>query len=91
MAYVVCDVHAGLRESEATVSVEDVDGKTAFLRIEKEFLMNKGGRNYLPVGVIHKNLEGQTLIELPHEADSGVNRLWVDSDQVLEAKERAPV
>jgi hypothetical protein len=83
MAYVKCRVSEGLRPSEATVGVSDLDGSTAFLRVERYFLRQFGSEYYLPIGVVHEDREsGAFLIELPHEADSGVNRVWVPPDSV---------
>jgi hypothetical protein len=76
--YVECEVTSGLRESEVTVSVEGIDGAKAFLRVEGDFVYRPNGQAYLPVGLIHVDRQaGKALIELPHEADSGANRLWV--------------
>ena len=78
MYYVECDVTKGLRESEVTVSIQDVDGAKAFLRVERDFIHQPNGRAYLSIGLIDVDQQaGKALIELPHEADSGVNRLWV--------------
>jgi hypothetical protein len=76
MAYVLCDVQEGLRSTEATVAVRDLEGSTAFLRVDRSFVRQIGDRSYLPVGIIHVDRDA-VLIELPHEADSGVNRVWV--------------
>jgi hypothetical protein len=36
-----------------------------------------GGKNYLSVGIVQVDHQGRrVLVELPREADSGVNRLW---------------
>jgi hypothetical protein len=79
MGYVECVVSEGLRESEATVAVESLEGENVFLRVEKDFL--KGSS--LPVGVVHVDAESKrALIELPHEADSGLNRVWVPMERV---------
>ena len=78
MYYVECGVSGGLRASEATVSIEDIDGARAFLRVERGFIHQPNGQAYLPIGLIYVDQQvGRALIELPHEADSGVNRLWV--------------
>jgi len=83
MAYVACDLAEGLRPSEVTVSIKDLQGNSEFLRVERDFLAEFQGRIYLPIGVIYR--EGkQVLIELPHEADSGTNRLWVDEATIFE-------
>jgi len=37
-----------------------------------------GGKHYLAVGIVQLDYkQKRALIELPHEADSGANRLWV--------------
>jgi hypothetical protein len=78
MIEVLCQTSKGLRESEVTVAVQDVRGNHQFLRVENGFLTNEGGRHYLPVGLVGVDPgKGMALIELPHEADSGANRLWV--------------
>ena len=83
MHYVECEVTGGLRESEVTVSIEGIDGTKAFLRVEKEFIHQPNGQAYLAIGTIHIDQQGgKALIELPHEADSGVNRLWVAANKL---------
>src|SRR5437763_1696918 len=78
MAQVVCEVSPGLRPTERTVAVQDVRGPRQFLRFEEEFLIQEGDRTFLPVGVVGVDEERRVaLIELPHEADSGANRVWV--------------
>ena len=88
MYYVECEVTGGLRESEVTVSIEDVNGARAFLRVEREFIHQPNGQAYLPIGLIHVDQQAdRALIELPHEADSGVNRLWVATRKLKVASE----
>jgi len=78
MAQVICEVSAGLRDSERTVAIRDVHGRKQFLRVEEGFLAPVDSQWYLPVGVVGiDEAKKLALIELPHEADSGVNRLWV--------------
>ena len=87
MTYVVCVESEGLRDSEATVGVLDLDGRRRYLRVEKHFLDRGDGRSYLPVGVVYRDLEGRkALIEFPHEADSGENRVWVDLADLKESR-----
>ena len=71
MPYVLCNVDEGLRPSEITVEVEDHEGHSEFLRVDKDFVKQFDGKSYLPVGIIFREND------LPHEADSGRNRLWV--------------
>jgi hypothetical protein len=88
MAHVVCEVSQGLREAERTVAVKDVHGRSQFLRVPFDFLTQANGRQYLPVGVVHIDPRSKAvLVELPHEADSGANRLWVRAADLLEAIE----
>jgi hypothetical protein len=88
MPYVRCDIGEGLRPSEVTVGVVGRGGRSEFLRVEKTFVKQFGTQHYLPVGLIFKNRvdnEDIALIELPHEADSGANRLWVPVSALREA------
>jgi hypothetical protein len=87
MAQVRCEVSAGLRPSEATVAVADIHGNRQFLRVERDFLNTVGGQTFLPVGVVQDDRQQPwVLIELPHEADSGANRLWVRRESLLPGK-----
>ena len=48
----------------------------------------KEGRFYLTVGIVYWDPKTKAvLIELPHEADSGANRLWVWPADFLELSE----
>ena len=78
MAQVVCEVSPGLRDSEKTASVKDVFNRRLHLRVEDGFITAEGGRHYLPIGVVGiDEAKDLALIELPHESDSGISRLWV--------------
>jgi hypothetical protein len=49
-------------------------------------LVTRDHEQYLPIGVVATDpdpAKKAVLIELPHEADSGVNRLWVPADNLL--------
>lgn len=86
MSLVLCEVKPGLREEEASVAVRDVNGRAQWLRVDKDFVVMRDHAQYLPIGVVatHPDPEKKAiLIELPHEADSGVNRLWVSADHIL--------
>jgi hypothetical protein len=83
MTQVRCEISAGLRPSEATVAVADIPGSRQFLRLERDFLNAVEGQWFLPVGVVQDDRQQPwVLIELPHEADSGLNRLWVRRDHL---------
>jgi len=78
MAQVVCEVSPGLRDSEKTASVKDVFNRRLHLRVEDGFIATEGGQHYLPIGVVGiDDAKDLALIELPHESDSGISRLWV--------------
>lgn len=88
MVQVICESQPGLRASERTASVEDVFGRRQFLRVEEGFLAREGGNYLLPVGVVGiDEAKGMALIELPHESDAGVNRLWVRHGQLRGLRE----
>jgi hypothetical protein len=92
MAYVVCAVSDGLRPSEATVEVLDLEGFPERLRAPRDFVKMIENRWYLPVGIVyHDREQNRVLIELPHEADSGTNRLWVARDSVFDPRPRPEV
>ena len=86
MAKILCsNVSAGLRPSEVVASFVDFHGRTHFIRVEKDFLDEQGGRQFLPVGIVHIDPTTKAvLIELPHEAETGANRLWVRQDKLDE-------
>ena len=92
MARLLCDqVSAGLRPSERTIAVKDIHGRTQFLRVELAFLTHEDGKYWLPVGKVYEDKQREiALVELPQEAESGTNRLWVRFINVLEYAARTP-
>jgi hypothetical protein len=89
MIKILCEqVSRGLREADAILALRDFQGRRHFLQIEKDFLFRRDGKTYLPVGFVHRDAPtGAFLIELPHEAETGVHRLWVSAEKVLDANE----
>jgi hypothetical protein len=89
MLEILCEqVSPGLREADAILTLRDFSGRRHFLQIEKEFLVRRQGRSYLPVGFVHRAAPtGAFLIELPHEAETGAHRLQVSAEKVLDAEE----
>jgi hypothetical protein len=88
MAEVLCEVRAGLRDSERTVAVKDVFNRRHHLRVEEGFITADGGLYYLPIGVVaFDDSKGLALVELPHESDAGINRLWVRQSDLREIVE----
>jgi len=89
MIKILCEqVSPGLREADAILTFRDFHGRRHFLQIEKDFIIRRHGHSYLSVGLVHRDaLTGAFLIELPHEAETGVNRFWVNAEKVLDADE----
>jgi hypothetical protein len=85
MAEVLCaSVGPGMRPSERAVTVRDVRGHSEVMLVEHDFLTVLGDRTYLPVGVCFIDKERDVvLVEFPHEAITGGNRLWVRSKDLL--------
>jgi len=86
MAKLRCEnVSEGLRASDAVATFRDYSGRQHFIRVERDFLDEESGHYYLPVGVVHIDPRTNLVwIELPHEAETGANRLWVTQDQLDE-------
>ncbi len=84
MAKLRCEkVSEGLRASEAVATFRDYRGRRHFIRVERAFLTEEAGHSYLPIGVVHVDPRTNlVLIELPHEAETGANRLWVTQEQM---------
>jgi hypothetical protein len=76
---VECQVSSSDLLDTYIVGVRDaVSKKTHFLRVSKSFVNQDNKKTYLPIGVVRLDYDNQkALIELPREADSGANRLWV--------------
>ena len=89
MAKIRCiSVSDGLRASEAVAGLQDYQGRRHFIRVERDFLSQSNGGNYMPIGIVHVDLRSKAvLIELPHEAETGANRLWVTQEQLDEPVE----
>jgi hypothetical protein len=86
MSKIRCESIAdGLRASEALAIFRDYQGRKHYLRVERDYLSQENGVYFLPVGVVHVDPRTSlVLIELPHEAETGANRLWVNQDQLDE-------
>jgi hypothetical protein len=67
----------GIIESQV-VKVMDSENRANTLRVAKGSLVEKGGKTYLPVGLVRVDRERKcALVELPQEADSGTRRVWL--------------
>jgi hypothetical protein len=72
---------SSLYETEV-VGVRDVTENRLFLRVAQGMVHRSNGKADLPIGIVEVDRrKGRVLIQLPYEADSGANRLWVPLDQ----------
>jgi hypothetical protein len=75
---VECTIAPGFRDDEWSVRVPDENGRRQNLRVNKELVSEKSSKHYLAIGVVEVDYKHKrVLVELPHEADSGANRLWI--------------
>jgi hypothetical protein len=87
MALVLCEVSNGLRAAEATAIVEDFGGRREFIPVDRDFLSEVKGKWYLPIVLLRIDEENEAaLVQLPSEADSGANRLWVKRKDILQPR-----
>jgi hypothetical protein len=78
---VQCKVSEGLTWEDITVSVRDIDGWDQYIHVLPSLVNRENERTYLPVGIINVDRRNErVLVELPTEADSGVNRMWISFD-----------
>jgi hypothetical protein len=64
------------------VGVLDETENRHFLRVARGVVHREGDKAYLPIGIVQVDRSGgRVLIQLPYEADSGANRLWVPLDR----------
>lgn len=91
MALVRCEVTEGPRGGFKTVGVPSIEGHTEYLTIEERFLVRRDNAYLLPVRLIGRDRRFDTvLVQLPVEADSGANRVWVKGNIVAEAPDEVP-
>ncbi len=73
-----CTIAPGFLPAEVAVGVPDEDNRRQDLRVNRNLVSEVGSKHYLAVGIVDLDYrEKRALIELPHEAGSGANRLWV--------------
>jgi hypothetical protein len=91
MALIPCVVTEGPRPNFKAVEVESIEGHTENLSIEDRFLVRRGDNYLLPVRLIGRDRRYNTaLVQLPVEADSGANRVWVKGEIVEGAPDEVP-
>jgi len=91
MALVRCEVNEGPRAGFKAVGVASIEGHTEYLAIEERFLVPRDGSYLLPVRLVGRDRRYHTaLVQLPFEADSGANRVWVRGDSLTDAPDEVP-
>lgn len=91
MALLTCEVTEGPRPGYKTIGIASIEGRTEYLAIEDRFLVPRNGSYLLPVRLIGRDRRYQTaLVQLPVEADSGANRVWVKGDMLTDAPDEVP-
>lgn len=74
---------------ESTVAVPTIRGRNEYLTVPASFVRTIGRRHYLPIAFVQRDREKNALVQLPCEADSGANRVWVAAENFQEAEEVA--
>jgi hypothetical protein len=79
-----CDVSSGgILPDGVTVRISDATGRSQFVQVTRGMINRAGETEYLPVGIVEIDRHTRrVLIELPVEADSGANRMWVGFDDL---------
>lgn len=86
MVLVRCEVHPGVGTVATSVAVRDIGNVQTFLQVDRDFVTQRQGQPYLPVGLVYRDKDkGVALIEFPVEADSGPHRIWVPLASLLES------
>jgi hypothetical protein len=87
-----CEVSEGLLDTDITVCVKDAKGFRQYMHVTPTMVNYYDGKPYLPVGLIQVDHKARrALIELPIEADSGANRMWMPFESFLPESKSEPV
>ena len=83
LVYLKCSLSEGFRASEKTAELTRYDGRIAEIRLPANSFGEIEGENYMAAGLIeyHKSSDSY-LVELPYEADTGENRIWIRANDV---------
>jgi hypothetical protein len=79
-----CEVtQGGILPNGVTARVRGADGRRQALQVTRGMVNRHEDSDYLPIGIVQIDRKHRrVLIELPTEADSGVNRMWVEFDDL---------
>ena len=73
----------GLLPEGVTARVRELGGKTQYVQVNRGMINRHGEADYLPIGIVEIDRRNRrVLIELPTQADSGINRMWVGFDDL---------
>ena len=88
MPALLCErVGPGMRDSERTVEIKDIQDRREYLRVPLGFLEVVGDTYYVPVGLVYEDpVQRVALIELSQEGEYGNWRLWVHMADLLPPK-----
>ena len=76
-----CQISERLTESDQTVCIRDAEGRDQYIHVLSSMVNWMSETPYLPIGLIHVDpRKRRALIQLPIEADSGTNRVWMPFD-----------
>lgn len=82
--YIQCHLRPGFRDDEVDVTVHDITGRPERLRIDRGCILQQDGQSWLPIGIVARHpTEDRILIEFPHAADSGANRMFAAPEAFL--------
>lgn len=91
MPLLKCEVTEGPRPGYKAIGVASIEGRNEYFSIEERCLVRQGNEYLLPVWLIGRDPRYQTaLVQLPVEADSGANRVWVKGDSLTVAPDEVP-
>jgi hypothetical protein len=89
MLYLECEVKrpGALGNGHIIAEFTDHAGQREQVAVEEAFLVRRAGRTFLPVWFISQDPASRLVqVELPQEAASGVNRIWVQPEKTFEVR-----
>jgi hypothetical protein len=94
MLYLECEVKRpqALGNGHVIAEVTDRSGQREQVAVAEAFLVRRSGRTFLPVWFISQDPTTKLVqVELPQEAASGVNRIWVTPSSAFADTEQESV
>jgi hypothetical protein len=90
MLYLECAVKtpSALGENRVVAEIHDRSGQVEQVIVKNTYLTCRSGRTFLPVWFISQDHDsGLVQVELPEEAASGVNRIWINGTDAFVTEE----